>query len=86
MRSTSARAESVVSQGLFYMEKQLEDFIIRNWNRTALGKKYDLLIEDGELVSQQYRARARVEAESSVDSLPIRRVQSCVGNLCLGML
>jgi len=44
-----------VSQGLFYMEKQLEDFIIHNWNNTELGKKYDLIIEEGELLSQQYR-------------------------------
>jgi hypothetical protein len=46
---------SVISTGLFYMEKQLEDFIISNWEKTELGKKYDLIYEDGELVSQQYR-------------------------------
>lgn len=43
------------SQGLFYMEKQLEDFIILNWDSTELGKKYNLIIEEGVLVSQQYR-------------------------------
>ena len=43
------------SQGIFYMEKQLEDFIIHNWQNTELGKKYDLIIEDGDLLSQQYR-------------------------------
>jgi hypothetical protein len=43
------------NKGLFYMEKQLEDFLILNWVNTDLGKKYDLLIEDGELISQQYR-------------------------------
>jgi restriction system protein len=37
------------------MEKQLEDFIIHNWDNTELGKKYNLIIEDGELLSQQYR-------------------------------
>jgi len=37
------------------MEKQLEDFIIHNWDNSELGKKYDLIIEEGELVSQQYR-------------------------------
>ena len=46
---------SVVSSGLFYMEKQLEDFIIENWENTELGKKYDLIYEDGSLISQQYR-------------------------------
>ncbi len=44
-----------ISQGLFYMEKQLEDFIIQNWRSTELGKKYDLIIEEGELLSQQFR-------------------------------
>lgn len=44
-----------ISQGLFYMEKQLEDFLIHNWDNTDLGKKYNLIIEDGELVSQQFR-------------------------------
>jgi hypothetical protein len=44
-----------IGQGLFYMEKQLEDFLILNWPHTELGKKYDLIIEEGELKSQQYR-------------------------------
>jgi len=39
---------------LFYMESQLEDFLIENWERTELGKKYDLIEEEGEEVSQQY--------------------------------
>lgn len=46
---------SEISQGLFYMEKQLEDFLIQNWGKTELGKKYELIIEDGELRSQQFR-------------------------------
>ena len=45
---------SVISTGLFYMEQQLEDFIIQNWEETELGKKYDLIHEEGELISQQY--------------------------------
>lgn len=44
-----------INQGLFYMEKQLEDFIVHNWNNTELGKKYDLIIEEGVLLSQQFR-------------------------------
>ena len=46
---------STISQGLFYMEKQLEDFIIHNWEHTELGKRFDLIVEDGDLVSQQYK-------------------------------
>ena len=41
--------------GLFYMEKQLEDFLIQNWDNTEFGEKYELIIEEGEIVSQQYR-------------------------------
>lgn len=39
----------------FYMESHLEDFLIENWDKTELGKKYELYEEEGELVSQQYR-------------------------------
>ena len=46
---------SPISQGLFYMEKQLEDFIISNWENTEFGMKYELIYEDGVLVSQQYQ-------------------------------
>lgn len=41
--------------GLFYMEKQLEDFLIENWENTGLGRKYDLIVEDGVVLSQQYK-------------------------------
>lgn len=41
-------------KSLFYMEKELENFIITNWDKTELGKDYDLIEEDGEVVSQQY--------------------------------
>lgn len=52
---TPLAVTSDYSQGIFYMEKQLEDFIINNWNKTELGKKFDLIIEEGELLSQQYK-------------------------------
>jgi len=39
----------------FTLEDELEDFLIRNWDKTELGKKYSLIIEDGELKSQQYK-------------------------------
>ena len=37
------------------MEQQLEDFIIENWEETEFGKKYDLIYEDGDLKSQQFK-------------------------------
>lgn len=46
---------SPIGAGLFYMEKQLEDFIISNWEITSLGQDLELLFEDGVLVSQQFR-------------------------------
>jgi len=47
--------DSPLAAGLFFMEKQLEDFIIDNWATSELGQKYDLIYEEGVLVSQQYR-------------------------------
>ncbi|HSC52119.1 MAG TPA: endonuclease NucS domain-containing protein [Phnomibacter sp.] len=38
----------------FALEKHLEDFLVKNWKHTELGKKYDIYEEDGELVGQQY--------------------------------
>ena len=43
------------AQGLFYMEKQLEDFMIQNWDHTELGNRYELIYEEGDLQSQQYK-------------------------------
>jgi len=39
----------------FLLEKHLEDFLIANWEATTLGSEYDLIEEDGEIKSQQYR-------------------------------
>lgn len=39
---------------VFALEKHLEDFLVKNWDSTALGKNYDIYEEDGELVGQQY--------------------------------
>ena len=49
------KEDSPMGQGLFYMEKQLEDFIIENWDKTEFGKKYDLIEEEGEIISQQFK-------------------------------
>ena len=50
-----ADKSSSISAGLFYMEKQLEDFILTNWEQTEFSKSLDLIYEDGVLISQQYR-------------------------------
>ena len=36
------------------LEKHLEDFLVKNWKQTELGKLYDIYEEDGELIGQQY--------------------------------
>ena len=38
----------------FALEKHLEDFLVKNWKQTELGKHYDIFEENGELVGQQY--------------------------------
>lgn len=50
----SIKSEERPDIALFYMESQLEDFLIENWDKTELGKEYDLIEENGEIVSQQY--------------------------------
>ena len=38
----------------FAMEKHLEDFLVKNWAQTDLGREYDIYEEEGERVGQQY--------------------------------
>ncbi len=46
--------ETVEDPNVFALEKHLEEFLIKNWKHTLLGKKYDIYEEEGELVGQQY--------------------------------
>ncbi len=45
---------TIEDPSLFALEKHLEDFLVKNWNQTDLGKEFDIYQEDGELVGQQY--------------------------------
>lgn len=74
---------STISKGLFYMEQQLEDFIIENWDSTSLGKQCDLLFEEGSLKSQQYNTPvgridilARDKASGSYVVIELKRNQT----------
>lgn len=49
--STDASVEDPSS---FALEEHLEDFLVKNWAQTALGKDYDIYEEDGEK-GQQYQ-------------------------------
>ncbi len=52
--SLIASDESVEDPTVFALEKHLEEFLVHNWAATELGKNYDIVSEDGELVGQQY--------------------------------
>lgn len=47
--------ETVEDPATFAMERHLEDFLVKNWKQTELGKKYDIYTnEDGEEVGRQF--------------------------------
>jgi restriction system protein len=46
--------EDVENPYEFATEKYLEDFLVRNWAATALGRTHDIYTVDGEVVGQQY--------------------------------
>ena len=50
----AASDPDVEDAAAFAMEKHLEDFLVKNWAQTELGKDYDIYAEDGEPVGQQY--------------------------------
>jgi len=101
--STSPIAESTLvdseekdvrDPSLFYMEKQLEDFIIENWDKTDFGKKYELIVDDNDdVVSQQYDTRevgiidilAKDKSNGQYVVIELKRNQTgdeTVGQLC----
>ncbi len=43
-----------VSEGVFGLERHLHDFLVDNWEYTELGKEWNLLEEDGEIVGSHY--------------------------------
>ncbi len=58
LSGSEIRAESVrasLDEQEFALEEHLEDFLIKNWQNTELGKNYDLFKdEDGQVEAQQY--------------------------------
>lgn len=49
-----ATDETIEDPSEFALEKHLEDFLVKNWHYTDLGKNYDIYEENGGLVGQQY--------------------------------
>ena len=39
---------------VFALEKQLEDFLVKNWSQTELGRHYNIYAVDGGIVGQQF--------------------------------
>ena len=48
------KVETIEDSSSFALEKHLEDFLVKNWNSTDLGKDYIIYEEDGETSGQQY--------------------------------
>lgn len=45
---------TIEDPAVFALEKHLEEFLVKNWKHTELGKRYNIYEEEGELVGQQY--------------------------------
>ncbi len=51
---TKACSEGIEDPYTFGMEKYLENFIVDNWEKLPLSKDYKLIVEEGDILSQQY--------------------------------
>jgi hypothetical protein len=49
------RGQPAESLARFGVEEHLEEFLVYNWELTPLGRYYDILEEDGDIVGQQYQ-------------------------------
>jgi len=47
--------ETIEDPTIFALETHLEDFLVHNWKQTELGKTYNIIEEEGELIGQQYQ-------------------------------
>src|SRR5271157_224167 len=52
--NSDSESEVTQNENVFTIEKYFEEFLIGNWETTDLGKKYDLIEKDDEIISQQY--------------------------------
>ena len=52
----------------FALETHLEEFLVKNWEQTLLGKDYSIFAEEGELIGQQYPTDAGI-----IDILAVSR-------------
>jgi restriction system protein len=72
--SPSTRPTVVVSDpdvedpSAFALESHLEDFLVKNWLQTPLGKDFNIYSEEGEIIGQQYPTDAGI-----IDILAVSR-------------
>ncbi|OGG72967.1 hypothetical protein A3A38_01725 [Candidatus Kaiserbacteria bacterium RIFCSPLOWO2_01_FULL_53_17] len=52
--SIVATDQTIEDPSVFALEEHLEDFLVKNWKSTELGRHYDIYEEDGEMVGKQY--------------------------------
>lgn len=55
-------SEAATEDARFGLERHLHEFLRDNWEKTSLGREWDLLEEDGELVGYEYRTPISTEA------------------------
>jgi len=46
--------ETIEDDSVFALETHLEEFLVQNWQRTKIGKEYDIYTENGEIIGQQF--------------------------------
>ena len=63
-----ATDETIEDPSVFALEEHLEDFLVKNWQSTELGRHYDIYEEDGEMVGKQYPSDT-----GPIDILAIRK-------------
>ena len=63
-----ATDELVEDPAVFALERHLEDFLVQNWASTELGKNYDIVQDEGEIVGQQFPSDT-----GPIDILAIRK-------------
>ena len=52
----SCNNDEVEDPSEFAMEEHLEEFLVKNWNHTPLGRTYGIFEDNGELIGRQYQS------------------------------
>jgi len=66
-----ATSEIIEDPSTFALEKHLEEFLVANWVQTDLGRNYDIVSDEGEIIGRQYPSDT-----GPIDILAIAKDQS----------